>query len=84
MLQNVGAVLGRLLFQWQSNMPMKSLELQKSRSVSLKIIRPPSIAMKPPVFIEFQDQSLKVISVLEKHGIALRWNNTRSYESNRY
>lgn len=38
--------------------------------------------MKLLVFIESQDRRLKVISVLEKHGIVLRWNSNRSYESN--
>ena len=34
------------MFQWQSNMLLKSLEPRKYRLVSLKIIRPPSLRHK--------------------------------------
>ena len=41
-------VLVKLLFQWQSNMLLRRLVLRKYHSVSLKIIRQPSIAISLP------------------------------------
>ena len=48
MIQNVVKVLVKLLFQWQSNMLLRRLVLRKYHSVSLKIIRQPSIAISLP------------------------------------
>lgn len=45
---NVVKVLVKLLFQWQSNMLLRRLVLRKYHSVSLKIIRQPSIAISLP------------------------------------
>ena len=47
-IQNVVKVLVKLLFQWQSNMLLRRLVLRKYHSVSLKIIRQPSIAISLP------------------------------------
>ena len=48
-----------------------------------KVIRPPSIAMSPPVFIAYHCLKSKVTNVWAKLGTASRWNNTKGYESNR-
>lgn len=68
---------------------MKCLEPQKSRSVSLRIIRQPFIAMKPPVFIESHYLKPSATNVWAKHGTVLRWNrmvynvfNLRDFEPN--
>lgn len=72
---NVVKVWARPLFQWLSNMLLKSLASQKCHSESLKIIRPPFIVMKPPVFIEYHCLKPKVTNVWAKRGTVLSWND---------
>ena len=44
---------------------------------ALRIIRPPFIAIKPPVFIGYHYPKLKVTNVWAKYGIASKWNYTK-------
>lgn len=69
-----GRGLGKALV-WQSNMRLKNLEPRKCRLASLKITRPPSIAMKPPVFIGYHYLKPRVTNVSAKRGTVLRWND---------
>lgn len=39
--------------------------------------------MRQLAFIAFQELIEKSISVLEKHGIALKWNDIKVYEGSR-
>lgn len=75
-----GRGLGKALVSMAVKYLLNRLAPQKCHSESLKIIRPLSIAMKPPVFIEYHYLKPRVTNVWAKRGIASRWSSTNYYE----